>query len=311
MENIENIRDCLDFNDLLDDYEKHKIYSYKVIDLLKNDYTFRGYGVSDNRYFDMLNCGTLLSFGSDGVSWHLVGANFCRQRICPMCQYRKSIKTFIQMYKVVEYLKDEYRFLHLVLTVPNVTYGDELVQTIQRLYKGFNKLMKYGDVKRVVKGAMRCLEISYNYDNDTFHPHLHCLIAVNNSYFDDGKRYIKYDKWRDLWTKAMNSDVLLQVSVRAIKYGDYKGVAEVCKYCVKPLDMEKGTPMQLQRVLLTFWHTLKGVRFVQRYGCIKDAYRLLNICNDDNIESDVCIGYIKDVTRFEWNASKRKYLKVG
>ena len=312
MDNAVNKGVCNDFSNLLGTYEEHKIYTYKIIDLLKNDYSFRDFGSSDRRYFDMLNCGTSLHFMNSDDVWYLVGANFCRQRICPMCQYRKAIKTFVQMSKVVDYLKDDYRFLHLVLTVPNVTYGDELMMTIKELYKGYNKMMKYKDCKAVVKGAMRCLEISYNYDNDTFHPHLHCLIAVNPSYFNDGKKYIKYDKWRELWSRAMGSDVLLQVSVRAIKEGDYKGVAEVCKYCVKPLNLDKGTDMQNTRVLLTLWHTLKGVRFVQRYGCIKDAFRLLNLDNDDNIDGEVCIDDTDkgSVYHFEWNAYQRKYIKV-
>ena len=70
--------------------------------------------------------------------------------------------------------------------------------------------------------------------------------------------------------------------------------------------------MQNTRVLLTLWHTLKGVRFVQRYGCIKDAYRLLNLENDDNIDGEVCIDDTDkgSVYHFEWNAYQRKYIKV-
>ena len=107
MDNAVNKGVCNDFSNLLGTYEEHKLYTYKVIDLLKNDYTFRDFGSSDRRYFDMLNCGTSLHFKNSDCVWHLVGANFCRQRICPMCQYRKSIKTFVQMSKVVDYLKDD------------------------------------------------------------------------------------------------------------------------------------------------------------------------------------------------------------
>lgn len=316
--------DCMpDLESILCKYEQMKLNTYKVLELVGSDYTFTdGNTDNDKRYTNLLNCGTILQFskgnstfyGSEKTVYYLTGANFCRQRICPMCQFRKAQKQFVRMYEVVKHLENDYRFLHLVLTVPNVDGGIELINTIDMLYKSYAKMFKYKDVKCTIKGTMRCLEISYNYDNDTFHPHLHCLLAVKPSYFNDSKRYISYDKWAEMWKKATKSEQFLQISIGAIKQGDYQGVAEVCKYCVKPLDLRDGNIYQNQKLLLTLWHTLKGMRFVQRYGIIKDTYRALFLTDDDSddiIELSNTVDKCNDTFIVEWNSVANKYERTG
>lgn len=310
--NIDEYYISQEFDSILENYIYHKKNTSKVLDLLGDNYVFNKYTNDDKSNYNALKyCGTHLTFNSDK---HLIAANFCRQRICPMCQYRRSIKMFVQMYEVVKVLEDKYRFLHLVLTIPNVNDGKELVNGIRFLYKSYNKLMSYKCTKSTIKGALRCCEVSYNYENDTFHPHLHILLVVPPSYFTDSKRYIKYDKWVELWQKACKSDIPYQVSIRAIKKGDYAGVAEVCKYCVKPLDFNKGNDYQNQRMLLTMWHTCKGMRFMQKYGVLKDTYN--QIWKNDNEDDIINIGgevednvekVEKYIVSYEWNFDTQKY----
>lgn len=284
-----------EFRHILDKYKNQKIMTYQVAELLGDDYTFNDFGADTlgSRYISLIDCGTFLQFNKDtqGV-YHLIGANFCRQRICPMCQFRKAEKTFALTLAVVKDLEEHFRFLHLVLTIPNPRYEFELQNAVKILYKGFNRFLKYKDVKRAFKGVLRCLEVSYNYESDTFHPHLHCLIAVNPSYFNDSRIYLSYEDLRAFWTKAITAelrgwgsgadfartDSLLQINVRACKKGDYVGVAEVCKYCVKPLDLSRGSEYQNKRLLLSLFSTLKGTRFTQKYGVIKERFATLNFC---------------------------------
>jgi hypothetical protein len=203
---------------------------------------------------------------------------------------------FAQMLGVVKHLESEYRFIHLVLTIPNAENDRELVKAVKVLYKGFNTFFKYKAIRRAYKGALRCLEISYNSVEKSFHPHLHVLLAVKPSYFNDSKIYLKYDTVQELWSKAaskaaaalqydkLNSTTpLLQIYLRACKVGDYEGVAEVSKYCLKPLDLsDKESDDDNKRVLLTLFSTLKGTRFVQKYGIIKETFTLLYGDSDDN-----------------------------
>ena len=76
-------------------------------------------------------CGSLLSFDSKG---NLVSANFCRERFCPMCQRRKALRTYAEISRLWEVMQAEYSFVHLVLTIKNVT-GRELPDTINHLFK--------------------------------------------------------------------------------------------------------------------------------------------------------------------------------
>ncbi len=314
-----------EFESILEKYRKHKIDTYRVAELLGDDYTFTDFDedTTDNRYRALIGCGTLLGFSKEQKGenkvYHLRTSNFCRQRVCPMCQFRKSEKMFANMLRVVKHLESEYRFVHMVLTVPNAETGRELVTAVKILYSSFGYLIHHGRPKKAFKGVLRCLEVSYNYDNDTFHPHLHCLVAVKKSYFNDTKVYISTENLRQLWTEAVRRTVdklgeqarfcktehLLQCSMRACKTGDYAGVAEVCKYCVKPLDLDKTeNDIQNKRVLLTLWHNLKGTRFVQKYGIIKQSFKLLELSDDDEEQGST----EEDVFSIVWNSETMSYV---
>lgn len=269
--------------------QRHNIY--RTLEIVGTTDIFENWMVKD-LYTKVLNCGTSLQFGVDskGIT-HLIGGNFCRNRICPMCQFRRAEKLFSQAIQIVEKMEqDGFRFLHLVLTVPNPQDERELVETIKNLYKSFGKFWKYKEVKKAYKGAIRCLEISYNYERCEFHPHLHCLIAVKKSYFTDSKVYLKYDRIMELWAKACKSERLYQVSVRAVKEGDYRGVAEVCKYSVKPLDFDDTQEQwQNERIILNLGWRLKGTRLLQKYGVLKDEWRQMfgaDETEDDDTEFD-------------------------
>ena len=64
-------------------------------------------------------CGSYLDFGvlPDGTK-KLVKANFCRDRLCPMCNWRRSLKLYSQVSQVMDVLESEgYCFLFLMLAV--------------------------------------------------------------------------------------------------------------------------------------------------------------------------------------------------
>lgn len=253
-----------------------------IVNLLKDDFLL------SEKAEKISVCGDFLGFSPsvDTGEFRLVSANFCRERLCPTCQKRRSLKMYANVLKVVEYLKTNVRFLHLVLTVPNCEGGEILTKTVKEMFKSFGKFYKYKDVKNAFKGCLRCLEITYNSDTGMFHPHLHCLIAVNKSYFNS-RYYLKYDTLQALWSNACKSDKPLQISVGAIKGDIAKGVAEVCKYCVKPFDFDELDFTTAQYVLRTIGIVLKGQRCVQKYGVIKEAFKALDIDDDDD-EQDYC-----------------------
>lgn len=142
-------------------------------------------------------CGTLLSFKKiEEDLKKLFKANFCKDRLCPMCSWRRSMKVFGQVSKVMDRaLEDkEYRFLFLTLTVKNCT-GEELSKLIDKMFKSLELLFKRKEVRNIVIGYFRGLEVTHNLDKnskdyDTYHPHFHIILMVNKSYFTQSVQYI-------------------------------------------------------------------------------------------------------------------------
>ena len=203
-------------------------------------------------------------------------ANFCRERLCPMCQKRKSLQQYATALQIADILTSEYNFVHCVLTVANCS-SSELEATINRLYKASSKLFNLPRVKQGFKGVARHFEVTYNKRTKEFHPHLHCLCAVKPSYFTS-RYYLSVELLRELWKEALQVDYLPQVSVTKC---DENGFAEVSKYCVKPLDLTL-TPTEHAKVLDTLNIALKSRRLVQYYGILRDVHGALR--NDDGTD---------------------------
>lgn len=240
-------------------------------------------------------CGTLLGFNSER---ELVSANFCRERFCPMCQRRKALRTYANISKLNEALKGEYDFLHLVLTVRNV-HSKELTEATNTLYKSSSKMFKNPRLKQGIKGVLRCLEVSYNNENNTFHPHLHCLCAVRKSYFTS-RYYLKQSELRNMWADCLAVNYLPEVSVKKCDEG---AIAEVAKYCVKPLTLDLPAEIRA-KVLDALNMALKHRRLLQSYGIVKDTLKALKI----DFDSEEATEPAEDVkTFYTFDFAKNSY----
>src|SRR5699024_6275220 len=122
--------------------------------------------------------------------------NTCKNRFCPICAWKKSRKDALALSVMMAYLKQEEKkeFIFVTLTAPNAT-ADEMNDEIKHNNKSLQRLMQRKEVKQIVKGYARKLEITYNEERDDYHPHFHVLIAVNKSYFNNSWSYIKRDRW--------------------------------------------------------------------------------------------------------------------
>lgn len=228
------------------------------------------------------DCADWLKFGEcpNGCGKKLVAASFCRVRLCPMCAQRRSALLSKQVAEVCHdaaTINPGLRFIFLTLTVPNVT-GGELQGTVDHIFKSWRKLCTRAVVKRVMKGFFRSLEITHNKETDTWHPHMHVLLVVNNTYFN-GPYYIKREKWLDLWRGATGQPEITQVDVRAVKSkktgrtDDPEGVAdaaaEVAKYAVKYGDLlTDATDEELTRSVRSLHNALAGRRLVEYGGVL-------------------------------------------
>ena len=89
-------------------------------------------------------------------------SNFCGNRFCPMCSWRLACKESLEISILMEHLRKEENkeFIFLTLTTPNVR-DYELNQPIKDYNKAFKKLMERKEIKSIVKGYVRKLEVTY------------------------------------------------------------------------------------------------------------------------------------------------------
>lgn len=191
------------------------------------------------------SCAKYLSFlacpRSQSHPKKLKSARFCRDRLCSNCQWRKSMRQFKTSLKIGRVALERHpnlKLIFLTLTVPNVVLRD-LSDALGRLFGSWRRLYQRKEVRRVVKGYSRALEITYNHERSDWHPHIHAVLAVPSSYFKTDL-YITHDRWLEMWQGSCRMPQITQVDVRKIKTAR-KGVdplevgfAEASKYGIKP-----------------------------------------------------------------------------
>ncbi|MTL75861.1 hypothetical protein GMA81_12650, partial [Turicibacter sanguinis] len=94
-------------------------------------------------------CATVLKYKRDKNGKRtLYEAYFCQLRLCPVCNWRRSLKIFSQVSKIIQAIEEdkEYAYLFLTLTQKNVR-AEELDKTLDDMMYGWNKFMKYKKVK--------------------------------------------------------------------------------------------------------------------------------------------------------------------
>lgn len=201
----------------------------------------------DRRAVRMHDCAKQLWFAlqaqDDGeLRFRLKNARFCRQRFCPVCQWRRMLMWRARFFKGLPRILEAYpthRWLLLTLTLKNCPL-DELRDTIKGMSKSWDRFVKYKEFPAV--GWIRSLEVTRNPDDATAHPHYHVLMMVKPSYFSSNG-YVKQSRWRELWQQAIRSYYLPTVDIRAIKPtpGDShpmaRGILETIKYGAKESDL--------------------------------------------------------------------------
>lgn len=269
--------------------------------------------INDKKSSRIRGCGSYLDFVVDGDTMRLHSANFCRVRLCPICAWRKSLKTYSQVRSCIRYLGfNDYAYIFLTLTVPNCT-GDKLSETITNICLSFNRLFKYKSLS-FVRGWYRGLEISHNVQNDTFHPHIHCIVAVPPSYFTS-RYYLSHDKWLSLWRRATNNDDITQLDVRKLHGSVEHACAEIAKYSVKPADIVCFDDWDLTvDTVKILDNALNKRRLVGYGGCFRDAHKKLHL--DDIDDGDLIHVETSDVTSddelehivYTWNTGYSQYI---
>lgn len=222
--------------------------------------------VSDAQYARLLACGSYVGLQYDDAQrLRVTEACFCRARMCPMCAWRKSLRAFVAMQDMVAAMPG-YDYILCTVTVPNVA-GAALGDEITRMYRRWRDMVKQPEL-RAWCGWLRSTEVTYSPARGDYHPHIHALVAVKPMYWKS-RAYVSQEAAQRLWGLGI-------VDLRRVR-DIGRGVAEVAKYAVKPLDFERVDAERAAEVYRTLHDALHGRRLTQTGGCIRDTLRALRV----------------------------------
>lgn len=302
------------------------------------DYKFKSIRVNE--------CGEYLKFkecpAGHREGQKLVSANFCRDRLCPLCQWRRAMKLAYQVNTVCHLALLEQpglKFLFLTLTTKNVK-AENLGAAIDQLNYAFKKLMNRKEVKRSVEGYFKAIEVTYNSNRGDYHPHFHVILAVKPSYFQR-YYYIRQSRWVELWKESLkvNYTPIVHIeTIKARKKGDKpqiekdneeymramsRAVAETAKYSVKPEDYISEDIKSVSNIVLTLSDALKGRRLISYGGILLEQRKklnmddlegenvdLINITKEDEEEKctcPICNSNLIDIV-YTWRIGLKEYI---
>lgn len=299
-------------------FQKKKLSSYLLAD------SFRRLGRYEARRGRVLSCGTYLEFATHKETGdrHLIGAAFCRDRLCPMCNWRRSLRVFSDLSKVLDLAVgsgSEYVPVFLTLTVRNCA-PEFLRSQISLMTAAWNRFCKILPVKRAFVGWFRCLEITYNRKDNTLHPHFHVVMLAHRDYFSS-KDYLSIHDIVRYWRQALVVDYDPVCHIRRIRGKSdksldlQKAVLEVAKYAVKDTDYLIESDDELTDYLVdNLAAGLNGARLIAYGGYLKKLAAEVKASEDvDDLEvirkliHNNHFVYIFEVLR--WSTGIGKYIE--
>ncbi len=225
-----------------------------------------------------------------GDKKRLLWAYFCRFRWCPVCLWRRMLKWHSRLLKKVPEVAEQHPdaiWVLLTLTLRNCKPGWTR-QTLQEMSTAWRK-MHGRKFMRPVYGWVRALEVTFNHDEGTVHPHYHVLICAPRGWYVDQK------DWRKNWQKALGVKYEPFVDIRMVKGDPVSVVPEVVKYCVKPEDMLRDTAMITQVV-----RQMKGTRAIATSGVLK----IKETDIDNDLADDIEANYQGELFGFQWDGTR-------
>lgn len=242
------------------------------------------------------DCGTFVRVGKRNGHETITQANFCRQRLCQVCAWRRSAKFTAQMIPVCRNLSAQgYTPIFITLTIKNPD-STGVRSAMDELLTGWDRLLKMRLYKRSIAGFVRGIEVTYNTINGTYHPHIHAILFMNRGYYG-GKNYISHDRLMADWAAAARLDYMPSVRIQAVKQhktadtATTSAVVETLKYCYK---VDYNTVSS--ETIATLLYSLKGRRLISFGGVVAAERRALQMGDiDDDLNGDTPLGDDYDV----------------
>ena len=208
-----------------------------------------------NKLKSVEQCGTYYHFKryANGTT-ECVAANRCKDRYCSYCNWVEARKKRRILMIAADNLKEKYQHLnHITITLPNVT-ADKLNKQVNVLHSLITRALRHFGIK----DYYRSTEITYNKNDNTYHPHAHIMV-------------LKYVKVEDLSSYLgrlyKDHDPTYQYNFLVCWATGKSLVTELTKYITKPDEFPDESINDLIK-----YEALKGVRFNASAGVVKEEY---------------------------------------
>lgn len=193
----------------------------------------------------------------------------CKKNYCPDCAAERAARIARQTEaRIVEAMKlVQGRLCLMTLTMKNAPTLDG---GLARLKKAFTNFKRKQAFKQHIKGYFGGFEFTYNPKTNDFHVHLH-LIVLRGAFWNQSDIS---DAWREVTGDSFIVDIR---QVRDL----HKGVKELCKYIVKPLDLRTMPDERFREVV----GMKKGTRMFISGGCFYNV-KLDEADDDESVLSE-------------------------
>lgn len=277
---------------IIDELNRRKKIHGKLIDSLCNSFEKIDKATPEKAQ-RLKECGNLVLINQQGK---LFSANFCKNRYCPICQWRRSRKAFAKSYKVQKRMeqKYDYNYLFLTLTLRNTP---DLAKGIDDILKSFKNLQDTSQYRKVVRGFIRTLEITYNQQSKEWHPHLHIILAVKQDYFTNAELYTDRETWARLWKQSAKIEYYPQCDIRKIDNNERENaIAEVSKYMVKPIDIDISA--ETEKIYTSLLKSTFGRRLTSTGGDYRKEFKEVQ---NETDETDEYLKNTEVLYTYEYN----------
>lgn len=159
-------------------------------------------------------------------------ANACRDRWCPICASAKARR-------VGDHVHDWLRSVphRKSITLSVVSNDQSLGSRIDHLLASFKRLRQTPEWKAHVTGGVWFLQITYNAENQTFHPHLHILAHAD---------FFLHATLKKLWIDATGDSSI--VWIQSI-HSPEQAARYAARYVSRPADLAEIPPDARQEVI--------------------------------------------------------------
>lgn len=224
---------------------------------------------------------------------HVQYANLCRDRFCPICKWRLSMRRFTDMFRIVTGLRQQYpesSWQFVTLTCRNCAPKDlsELLDEMSRCWNNITTAKKF---KKRIAGWARSTEFTYNEVTGELHPHYHILVMYKELEEPDDyiiQRWLKGLNWKTSrlaqeehtieFTAEDEQEIGWEVDQNPEDTAVIEAVLETYKYTTRDKDVD-NMPLGVFRTMVS---VLQNRRLTAFGGIIKEYAKELNVERMDN-----------------------------